>query len=164
MKEKVTNLGILEFFQGEYRGGFKGKVSIKLFSEIYTVQIRFDVFNNGFDGLTDNMITAAQNCLDVINKQASIVELAIKEYYDTKVKVDSEEGFCEYIEMEDLKQLAQVMSPQELYIANLRKSKQIQDVEVGLYFDCDWDEEDGFGIKFDGNGNIVEVGTGDVIY
>lgn len=164
MQEKSTELGTLEFYQGEYGNEFRGEVSVKLFSKIYNVHIRFDVFKEGFEGLSDYMIEAARNCLNVINHHHDIVEQAIKGYYDTKVKVDSEEGFCDYIEMDDLSQLSQVMSPQELYIVDLRKSGLMKDVKVGLYFDCDWDEQDGFGIRFDGEGNIVRIGSGGVIY
>lgn len=128
MQEKPTELGTLEIYQGKCGNEFRGEVSVNLFSKVYAVHIRIDVFNKGFDGLSDYMITAARNCLNVINHQNNIVEQAIKEYYDTKVKMDSEEGFCDYIEMGDLSQLSQVISPQELYIVDLRKSKLVKEM------------------------------------
>ena len=159
MNKKITSLGVLEFYQGKYGNGFTGKVNMNLFSKGYSVNIRFNLHDNGFDSLSDEMITAAQNCLNAINNQTDVIEQAIKDYYDDVAKDRAEEGWCDYVEMDDLNQLAQVMKPEELYI-----SCGSSWIRVGLYFICNWDEECGFGIRFDGNGKIVRLGTGDVVY
>lgn len=155
MEQKVTDIGTLEFYQGEYGGKFTVKKFIKLFSQSYEIQIRFNVYNDGFEGLTDEMVMAAKACLDAINNQADKIEQAIKNFYDTDIKCTIEDEDGDYMEIDNISQLAQVMQPKELYVT---------DFKVGLYFECDWDEEKGFGIKFDKDGNVIKMGTGGVVY
>ena len=159
MKQKVTEIGSLEYFQDEYGGNFKGKKTIRLFSENYEIDICFDVFHDGIEGLTNEMIAAAKVCLDVINNHADKLEQAIKRYYDTEVKEDVEGRDGDYMEIDDINQLAQIVTPKELFIQDLKTL-----MAVGLYFICDWDEEAGMGIRFDTEGNICEIGTGEIIY
>ena len=159
MNKKITSLGVLEFYQGKYGNGFTGKVNMNLFSKSYSVNIRFDLYDNGFDGLNDEIVTAAQNCLNAINNQTNEIEQTIKDYYDDVAKYRAAEGWCDYIEMDDLNQLAQVMKPEEFYISG-NPSR----IHVGLYFICDWDREYGCGIAFDKNGNILEIGADDVVF
>ena len=64
-----------------------------------------------------------------------------------------------YTTIDDVNQLAQVATPKELFIRSLKTR-----VVVGLYFICDWDEEAGVGIRFYTDGNISEIGTGEIIY
>lgn len=159
MEQKVTDIGVLEFTQGQYGGYFTAKKLIRLFSASYEINIRFKVFHHGMEGLTDEMVMAAKACLDAINNQTDKIEQAIKNYYDTEVKADAEEGFCNYVKMDDISQLAQVATPEELFVEKLKTM-----IVVGLYFVCDWSEEKGFGIRFDTEGNIIELGTGEIIY
>ena len=61
----------------------------------------------------------------------------------------------EYIEIDSIAQLAQMMIPKELYVTSF---------SAGLYFEYDWDDEKGFGIRLDRKGNIIKMGTGGVVY
>lgn len=159
MEQKITEIGVLEFSQSKYRGYFITKKEVELFSRRYKIDIRFDVFHYGIEGLTDEMIMVGKACLDTINNHAIKIEQALKNYYDTEVKEMAEEMECSYLAIEDASQLAQAVVPKELLIRPL-KSK----IVAGLYFDCDWEEERGVGIRFDTEGNITDVGTGEIIY
>ena len=159
MEQKVTEIGILEYSESRYGGNFTMKKIIELFSESYEIDIRFDVFHSGIEGLTSEMVMAAKTCLDVINNHTDKLVQAIKSYYDTEVKEDVEGRGGNYITIGNVNQLAQVVTPKELFIQPLKTK-----ILVGLYFICDWDEEAGMGIKFDIDGNICEIGTGEIIY
>lgn len=160
MEQKATEIGVLEYFQSESgRGYLATKKSIEIFSQSYEIGIRFDVFHFGIEGLTNEMIAAAKACLDAIHNHTDKLEKAIKSYYDTDVKEDVEVRDGDYTTIDDVNQLAQVATPKELFIRPLKTK-----IVVGLYFICDWDEEAGMGIKFDTDGNISEIGTGEIIY
>jgi len=73
------------------------KKSIELFSESYEIDIRFDVFHSGIEGLTNEMVMAAKACLDAINNHTDKLVQAIKSYYDTEVKEDVEGRGDNYI-------------------------------------------------------------------
>lgn len=152
--KKETEIGTLEYVQGKYGGYFKGKNYIHLFSQDYEIQVRFRVYDKGVEGLTDEMVKAAKACLDMFTGSTDDIEKKIKEYYGMDV-VPIIEDMDEYNEIDSAAQLAQMMRPKELYVTSFK---------AGLYFECDWDEEKGVGIKFDREGNIIEMGTGDVVY
>lgn len=152
--KKETEIGTLEFVQGKYGGYFKGENYIHLFSHDYEIQVRFRVYDKGVEGLTDEMVKAAKACLDMFTGSTDDIEKKIKEYYGMDV-VPISEDMDEYNEIDSAAQLAQMMRPKELYVTSFK---------AGLYFECDWDEEKGVGIKFDREGNIIEIGTGDVVY
>lgn len=154
IKKTIEKIGTLEFCEGKYGGEFTGWKNVCIFSQIYNIKIRFDVFEKGIEGLSDRMINGAVNCINLICDKTDVIENIIKDYYDTEVKERAEDDFCDYIEMDSLAQLSQVMKPVEMYVVELGREKR---VKVGLYFDCDWNEEDGFGIKFDGEGNILKL-------
>lgn len=82
------------------------------------------------------------------------LEMKIKEHYDRSV-VPIIEDRDEYIEIDSIAQLAQMLIPKELYVTSF---------SAGLYFECDWDEEKGFGVRLDRKGNIIKMGTGGVVY
>ncbi len=105
------------------------------------------------------MIAAAKTCLDVIKDYVDKIEQAIKTYYSTEVKETVEDQGCEYVEIDEASQFSQLMTPIELFIQPLSTK-----IVVGLYFTCDWDEESGIGIRFDTQGNIIRIGTGEIIY
>lgn len=160
MEQRITEIGTLEFSQSKYnRGYFTADKEIKLFSKQCKIGIRFNVFHYGPEGLTDEMLMAARACLETINNHAEMIEQWIKNYYDTEVRERAEEMGCNYVPIDDVCQLAQVVTPQELYIQPLKTN-----IIVGLYFTCDWDEERGVGIRFDTDGNIIKIGTGEIIY
>ena len=140
--KKETEIGTLEFVQGKYGGDFRGKKRIQLFSQDYEIQLRFDVFDRGAEGLTDEMMKAAKACLDMFTGSTDEVEKKIKEYYDKEI-VPIIEDRDEYVEIDSATRLAQMMRAKELYVTR---------INVGLYFECDWDEEEGFGINFDMDG------------
>lgn len=152
--KKETGVGVLELVEGKYGGNFMGKNCIHLFSQDYEIKLRFNVYDEGAEGLTDEMVEAAKACLEVFTGSTDEVEKKIKEYYDMEV-VPIIEDWDEYVEIDSIAQLAQMMRPKELYITSFK---------IGLYFECDWDDEKGFGIKFDTNGNIIKMGTGGVVY
>lgn len=160
MEQRITEIGTLEFFQSKNnRGYFTADKEIKLFSEQFKIGIRFNVFHYGAEGLTDEMLMAARACLETINNHVETIEQCIKNYYDTEVRERAEEIGCDYVPIDDVCQLVQVVTPQELYIQPLKTN-----IVVGLYLTCDWDEEGGIGIRFDTDGNIIEIGTGEIIY
>lgn len=152
--KKETEVGTLEFVQGKYNGNFIGKKTIHLFSRDYEIRLRFDVFHEGVEGLTDEMVKAAKACLDLFAGSTDEIEKKIKEHYDMEV-VPIIEDRDEYIEIDSIAQIAQMLRPKELYVTSFC---------IGLYFECDWDEEEGFGIRFEMNGDIKEMGAGDVVY
>lgn len=152
--KKETEIGTLELVLGKYGGNFIGKKCIQLFSQDYEIRLRFDVFNEGAEGLTDEMVKAAKACLEVFAGSTDEIEKKIKEYYDMEI-VPIIEDRDEYIETDTIAQLAQMMRPKELYVTSFC---------IGLYFECDWNEEEGFGISFEANGDIKDMGTGDVVY
>ncbi len=159
MEQKVTEIGALEYSESRYGGNFTMKKSIELFSESYEIDVRFDVFHLGIEGLTNEMVMAAKACLDAISNHTDKLMQVIKNYYDTEVKEDVEGRGDDYITIDNVDQLAQVVTPKELFIQPLKTK-----ILVGLYFICDWDEEAGMGIRFDTEGNITEIGTGEIIY
>ena len=144
--KKEKEVGVLELVEGKYGGDFMGKKCIHLFSQDYEIQLRFNVY--------DEMVKAAKACLEAFNGSTDRIEEKIKEYYDRNV-VPIIEDMDEYVDIDGIVQLAQMMRPKELYITSFK---------IGLYFECDWDDEKGFGIKFDTNGNIIKMGTGGVVY
>lgn len=144
--KKETEVGVLELVEGKYGGDFMGKKCIHLFSQDYEIQLRFNVY--------DEMVKAAKACLEAFTGSTDRIEEKIKEYYDRNV-VPIIEDMDEYVDIDGIVQLAQMMRPKELYITSFK---------IGLYFECDWDDEKGFGIKFDTNGNIIKMGTGGVVY
>lgn len=103
--------------------------------------------------MTDEMVKAAKACLDLFAESIDEIEKKIKEYYDIEV-VPIIEDRDKYIEIDSMAQIAQMLRPKELYVMSFC---------IGLYFECDWDEE-GFGIRFEMNGDIKEMGAGDVVY
>lgn len=159
MEQKITEIGVLDYQSKCNRGYFTTKKIIKLFSKCYEIGIRFNVFHYGIEGLSDEMVMIAKVCLDTINNNTEKIEQVIKSYYDTDVKKEAEERGDSYIAIDDVNQLAQVVTPQELFLQTLKT-----EIIVGLYFICDWDEERGVGIRFDTEGNIIEIGTGEIIY
>lgn len=152
--KKETEVGMLEFVEGKYGNEFIGKACIRLFAQSYEIRLRFDVFDEGPEGLTDEMVKAAKACLEVFTGSTDEVEEKIKEHYDRRV-VPIIEDRDEYVEIDNIAQLAQMMRPKELYITSF---------SAGLYLECDWDDEEGFGIKLDRKGNIIKMGTGGVVY
>ena len=75
----------------------------------------------------------------------------------------AEEDRCDYFIFNNTNQLKNVIDPKELYIVDLERSGSIKDIKVGLFFECNWDDE-GFGIRFDGNGIVIRMGSGAIIY
>lgn len=162
--QKETEIGVLEYIEGEYGGNFAVKADIWIFSREYTIDIRFNLYHYGPEGLTEIMIKAAKNVLDIFQNNIEVVETAIRAYYETEPKEFAEDGLYDYIDIKSAEQLAQVMKPVELYIPRFKTYQEVQDVKVGLYFECDWNPDEGFGIRFNGNGDILKVGRGDVVY
>ena len=109
-----------------------------------------DVFDDGPEGFTDEMVMATKACLDTIN-ETDKVEQAIKDYYDTDIMPELEDD----LEINDINQSAQYVQPKELYVT---------DCSRGLYRESVWDEERGIGIVFDEDVNIEEVGDGGFVY
>lgn len=153
-KKEVEGIGTLFYNEN---GSFIGKVKVDIFSNIYEIDIRFRVFNEGYNGLSNNLIVAAQNCLRTLNSSTEIAQL-IKKYYDRVVREKAEDEACDYIKFDNENGLAQVMKPKEIYLMKLKKT-----IVVGIYFECDWDDE-GFAIRFSRNGKVKKMGTGDIIY
>lgn len=140
-----------------------GKINISIFSEKYEISIRFLVYDESFMGLTEDMITMAKKCISELNNNSKSIMENIKSYYDDEVKERYEDGFCDYVEMNDYSDLSQVMVPKELFIKEIYKREPNSKVYSGLYFECDWNDE-GFAVRFDEQGNVVQMGTGEIIY
>lgn len=160
MKDKeIKDIGLLKYCHNAYTG----KVKICIFEETYEVDIRFRVYGEGEEGLTKDMITAAKNVLNVLRKNREKIQETIKTYYDAEVQELAEEDRCDYFIFNNTNQLKNVIDPKELYIVDLERSGSIKDIKVGLFFECNWDDE-GFGIRFDGNGIVIRMGSGAIIY
>ena len=151
MEQKVTEIGVFEYTESVHGGYWETKKNIKLFSKVYEINLRIDVFEDGPEGFTDEMVMATKACLDTIN-QTDKVEQAIKNFYNTDIRYTLDEQ----IEIEDINEFVRLVKPIELYVT---------DFKIGLYNECDWDDEDGLGIKFDREGNIKDVGgAGGTVY
>ena len=150
MDQKVTEIGVFEFSKDKYGGYLKAKKDIKLFSQVYEITLTINLYDESPEGFTDEMVMATKACLDTIN-QTDKVEQAIKKYYDESIRYTLEED----MEINDINEFAQHIKPIELYVTDFKR---------GLYFECDWDEEKGGGIKFNEEGNITRIGTGGVVY
>lgn len=160
MNDKIIEgIGVLKYEDDCYMG----KMSVNFFSRIYEICIRIDIFDAGPDGLTKELTRATQNCIQILNSETNKVMEAIFEYYNEEVKDRADDGFCDYIEMADYNELFQVMTPIELYVVNLNDSSIVEDIKAGLYFKCAWNDE-GYAIRFNGNGKIVRMGTGEILY
>lgn len=151
MDQKVTEIGVFEYCQGKYAGYyFKAKKVIKLFSQDYEINLTINVYDEGPEGFTDEMVMATKTCLDTIN-QTDKVEQAIKKYYNESIRYTLEED----LEIDDINEFARLIQPYELYVTSFK---------IGLAFECVWDEEEGIGISFDREGNITEIAGTGVVY
>lgn len=156
---KIKDIGTLKYCRHSYIG----KAAIALFGAAYEIDIRFKVYDEGEHGLTENMTMAAGNVLNTLRTDREKVQEAVKAYYDSEVRELAEDGRCDYFVFHDAGQLKQVMEPKELYLVDLERNGSVQAVKAGLFFECNWDDE-GFGIRFDGEGAILRMGSGAIIY
>lgn len=159
MEKLIDGIGVLE----DDGTALTGKININIFDISYDISIRFRLYEEGFEGLSSELLLSAQNCLKMLKNNPQKITDIIKEYYDTEVKESADDGYCDYIEIVDSNQFASIMKPVELFLKKVRGGKSLEDICMGIYFECDWNDE-GFAIRFDGNGNWVKSGTGDIMY
>lgn len=93
-----------------------------------------------------------------IENRTQEAENAIFEYYRSEVKERFEDGYYDqYTKITNLDELAerkQIILKNVLFgFYNERKGT----VRYGLLFDCEWNTDDGLGIRF--GGKTVEIGT-----
>lgn len=158
--KEIEGIGLLKYHHESYMG----EINVRIFGMEYTIRIRFMVYDKGEQGVTEPMIRAALNVLNVLKEKGDEIQFEIKNYYDLEVKELADDDKCDYFVFNDTAQLKEVMVPQELYITDLQRNGNIEDIKVGLFFMCNWDEDEGFGIRFNGNGIIKKVGSGSVVY
>ncbi|ANU44957.1 hypothetical protein ADH76_01355 [Enterocloster clostridioformis] len=83
-------------------------------------------------------------------------------YYNSVVKERCEDGYYDqYIEITKSEELAErkQIALQSVVFGFYYKWKKT--VRYGLVFDCEWNIDDGLGIRYDGT--IAEIGTSDVV-
>lgn len=158
--KEIAGIGLLKYHHESYIG----KTNINMFGVIYSIKIRFMVYDKGELGVTEPMIKAAINVLNVLQKENDEIQIKIKNFYDSEVKELADDDKCDYFIFDSPNQLKEEMTPQELYITDLQRSGKTEDIKVGLFFICNWDDEEGFGIRFNGNGVIKRMGSGSVVY
>lgn len=165
--KNLEGIGLFTYEHGlGSSGSYMGNTTIDIFGHTYEIGIRFNVSNRGEAGMTEQVIAAARNVLYTLKHNREELQEALKAYYDSEVFELAEDERCDYFDFDSSDELCEVMTPKELYIVDLRKTGQAKDVEVGLFFECTWDEYEysGVGIRFDGEGTMLEVTTGDMIY
>ena len=163
MKYNAKGIGELDITDGGI--GVKKGMVINMFHRQYEVDILFYT-DKTKDGdilpIEEPVIEVYHDFFKHIDDRIKEAENAILEYYKSEVKEQFEDGlYDQYVEItypEELAERKQITLKSALFgFYNERKGK----VKYGLLFDCDWDVDDGLGIRFDGN--IVEIGTSDVV-
>lgn len=145
------------------RGFVTKKINIGIFGGFYEINLSFRVYENGFEGITPELISKSSIYLENIDSEMDKVMHAIMEYYQTEVREMAEEEDCDYIVMEHINELEQVVIPKELFftVVNIRRPNAY--IKYGMVFDCDW-TDDGLAVSYGEDGNIKEVGTIDILY
>lgn len=163
IKYNAEGIGELEIENGVI--GAKRGVEINMFHRQYTIDVLFYIERTD-EGkiipIKQPVIEAYHDFFKYINDRIKEAEDAILEYYRSEVKERFEEGYYEqYTEITNLEELVEqnkiVLKNVLFGFYNKRKKR----VRYGLLFDCEWNIDDGLGIRYDGN--IAEIGTSDVV-
>lgn len=159
MKKVFDGIGELE----EEGLSLIGNIKFKIFGSSYDIKLRFKVYDKGFDGLSTELLLSARNGLDILNNHPEKIMDLVTEFYQTEVKEMADDGYCDYIEIKDGNQFSDIIRPEEFFLKIVGNDNSLSDIYMGIYFECDWDDE-GFAIRFDGEGNFIKMGTGDILY
>lgn len=156
---EIVGLGTVTFD----KGSIIKELEIELFETHYNINLRFQVYEKGFESMTTNLITIAKEYIENISLEMEKVAQEALNYYQSEVKEMAEEGYCDYVELNNMNDLKLMINPVELYFTEVHTGKPNAYVNYGILFDCKWSDE-GFAISYGKDGNIAEVGTGDVLY
>lgn len=158
---EIEGLGVFKLNKAD---NAEKSLSINLFKQEYEVSLIFRLRNDGsLDTITPLMIEVANHYIHQITSKLEEATMILKNYYENDVQEMAEEGFYDYITIEDISDLSNVLKPTQILIKDVKRNDGNVSVFLGLIFQCDWDE-DGFVIKYDENGNVDEIGTTDIIY
>lgn len=145
------------------RGFVSKKINLGIFGDFYEINLSFRVYEKGFEGITPELIRKSSIYLENIESEMDKVMHAIMEFYQTEIREMAEEGYYDYIEMDHINELQQVVIPRELFFTVLNIGKPNEYIKYGLVFDCEW-TDDGLAVSYGEDGNIKEVGTLDILY
>jgi len=145
--------------------GVKRGVVINMFHQQYKVDVLFytDKTEDGvIIPIEQPFIDAYHDFFKHIDDRIKEAENAIFDYYRSEVKERFEDGYYDqYIEITNPEALAE---RKQIILKNVHfgfYNKWKKTVRYGLLFDCEWNIDDGLGIRYDGN--IVQIGTSDVV-
>lgn len=133
--------------------------TITIFGKQYEITLIVKVLNIIEEGweVEEELREYAKKFLDGIDYYLEKAMDEIENYYHTTIKEEAEEGFCEYVEIEERNQLSQFLTPYGVYIFSMASLNGSRSSRIKLVFECDW-YEDEFMVKYDKDCNIEEVG------
>ena len=147
----------------EFNNGWTRPISITIFGKQYVLEINIDADEDAeFEINQEKAYTFFQEHLDEIVTEANS---AILSYYNREIS-NIVSSFTNLAEKQSF--LNKIGDEQQIY--SLLQPKQImfpltfdESVEeFGFLCDCDWDKENGIGIKFT-NGLLSEIGYQDIL-
>ncbi len=147
----------------EFNNGWTRPISIMIFGKQHVLEINIDADEDAeFEINQEKAYTFFQEHLDEIVTEANS---AILSYYDREIS-DIVSSFTNLAEKQSF--LNKMGHEQQIY--SLLQPKQIMFPltfdegveEFGFLCDCDWDKENGIGIKFT-NGLLSEIGYQDIL-
>ena len=161
-KYNAEGIGELEIEDGL---AVKKDVIINMFNQQWKIDVQFDI-DESDDGeimpIEQPVIEVYNDFFQHINDRIKEAEEAILKYYNSVVKERCEDGYYDqYIEITKPEELAErkQIALQSVVFGFYNKWKKT--VRYGLVFDCEWNIDDGLGIRYDGT--IAEIGTSDVV-
>ena len=138
-----------------YNNSLESNIMITIFGKQYKVDVSIQYLEEKEEEweLSEQLIDYAKKFLNGINSYLEKATYEIEQYYNTTIREEAEEGFCQYIEIEDSNSLSLFLTPYVLRITRFDEKLSM----IQLIFQCDW-YEDEFMVKYDKDCNIKEVG------
>ena len=147
----------------EFNNGWPRPISITMFGKQHVLEINIDADEDAeFEINQEKAYTFFQEHLDEIVTE---VNSAILSYYDREISniVSSFTNLAEkqsfLNKMGDEQQIYSLLQPKQIMFP-LTFDESVE--EFGFLCDCDWDKENGIGIKFT-NGLLSEIGYQDIL-
>lgn len=147
----------------EFNNGWTRPISIAMFGKQHVLEINIDADEDAeFEINQEKAYTFFQEHLDEIVTE---VNSAILSYYNREIS-DIVSSFTNLAEkqsflnkMGDEQQIYSLLQPKQIMFP-LTFDESVE--EFGFLCDCDWDKENGIGIKFT-NGLLSEIGYQDIL-
>lgn len=138
-----------------------GKTKFTFEQTTYQISLRIVPFKQGegFEGLSQKLLNYVTNCISTLQSRQEYLLSEMFRYYDEEIREEYENCDVEYKEIHTVGELLQMLTPKEVYFFGGDKTG----IYGGFYCEWNWNYE-GFGIRMDEDGNIMEMGTGEVIY